>query len=154
MNRFILLVLTTVLALGATTLSCDDDDDGASDADSDSDGDSDGDTDADDTELEGTWHYSGGAGFSDTVVIGNDQMTSDGEDWSATYDVVEYSNEQDRMLLEVVEQTGTEEVVGDLVYIGYVLDGDTVDFYQAVNTDYPEASGGTEGVDYFTYTRE
>ena len=153
MNKF-LIALVAILALGVMTFSCDDDDDGATDADSDSDSDSDSDTDADDTELSGTWHYSGSGGYSDTVVIGNDELTSDGDDWSATYDVIEYSNANDTMQLEVVAQTGTEEVVGDIIYMSYVLDGDTVDLYQAVNTDYPEASGGTEGVDYFTYTRQ
>jgi hypothetical protein len=138
--------LGAVLFAGASAFcaSCGDDDGG---------GDSDG---GGSFELAGTWAYSGSAPVEMTLAISDTGAltTTPDNSFEVTWSILEYDNDLEHLRMELTELTGDYLYdVGQVVYATYTLSGDALSLYIATD-DYPTPSGGTEGQDYWAYTRQ
>ncbi len=127
------------------------------DADTDTDTDADADTDTEHFELNGYWVYSGAGNsfdasleFTDTTMEEHDLESAA---FSSYWTVLQYDNDVDRAEARLDSFDGSYPYpVGTVMYTSYRLDGDTIDLYYSQGS-YPDPTGGTEGVDYFEYTR-
>jgi hypothetical protein len=108
-----------------------------------------------DFEIAGTWAYSGSAPVEMTLAISNAEAvtTTPDDSFGVTWSLLEYDNDLDRARMQLTAVTGDYLYdVGQIAYAAYAVSGDAMDFYIAAD-DYPTPSGGTEGVDYWSYTR-
>jgi hypothetical protein len=108
-------------------------------------------------ELEGNWVYSGIAkNYSSTIAFSGTSMVEadTAGTWSGTWSIQAYDNSQDHFRLALESKTGSPPFeVGSVLFVSYILSGDTLVLYWAKG-DYPATSGGTEGKDYATYTKQ
>ncbi len=109
-------------------------------------------------ELAGSWEYTGGvAGLTNLLVISETQMEDSGDyngtGWTLVFAIDSWDNEGDRANLELVEiDSFSHYTLGDVLYMRWQIEGSIGRFYYAMS-DYPEPTGGTEGSEFFTYTR-
>ena len=110
-------------------------------------------------ELLGTWQYTGGlAPLTNTMEFSEAEMLDsgdyDGTDWAITWRIDSWDNDTDRALLNLVEVEGFSRYeVGDALFATWQVEGNSGDFYFSKD-DYVEPGGGTEGDEFFTFTRQ
>jgi len=110
-------------------------------------------------ELLGSWNYTGDfAGLTNSLAITNDEMTDVGDyqgtGWEILFAIESWSNDTDQSQLRVSTVQGFSHYeVGSALFMTWQLEADSLKLYSSPE-DYPEASGGAEGSEFFTYSRQ
>ncbi len=111
-------------------------------------------------EFVGTWSYTAHPSLGQGILIVTKDDISETGNWTASgpfdaqYNIIQFDEEQNHVLAETLSYSGSPpHVFGDIIYISYIIGDEQIVFYLST-TDYPTATGGFEGIDFFTFTRQ
>ena len=77
-----------------------------------------------------------------------------GTDWTVTWNIDSWDNDTDRSLLVLAQKQGFSHYeVGEQLYMTWQPDGSSAKFWFS-RDDYVEPGGGTEGSEFYTFTRQ